>query len=80
LRAIPSKIGGVICMGGSLIVLFALPFLDRSNIRGMQFKPLMKFSFWLFVANFLFLLKLGSLHPEEPFTTLGLISTIIYFA
>jgi hypothetical protein len=46
----------------------------------MQFKPLMKFSFWFFIANFLFLMKLGSLHPEEPFTTLGLISTIFYFS
>ena len=45
LRSIPSKIGGVICMGGALVILLALPLLDRSNIRGMQFKPLMKFSF-----------------------------------
>lgn len=67
-------------MGGALLVLFALPFLDKSAIRGMQFKPLMKFSFWFFIANFLFLMKLGSLHPEEPYTTLGLMSTIFYFS
>ena len=67
-------------MGGALLVLFALPFLDRSNLRGLQFKPLMKVSFWIFVANFLFLMKLGSLHPEEPYTTLGLMATAFYFS
>lgn len=40
----------------------------------------MKFSFWFFIANFLFLMKLGSLHPEEPYTTLALMSTIFYFS
>jgi ubiquinol-cytochrome c reductase cytochrome b subunit len=67
-------------MGGALLVLFALPFLDRSNLRGLQFKPLTKASFWIFIANFLFLMKLGSLHPEEPFTTLGLMCTGFYFS
>jgi len=46
----------------------------------MAFKPLMKFSFWIFVANFFVLMKIGGLHPEYPFITVGLISTIIYFA
>jgi ubiquinol-cytochrome c reductase cytochrome b subunit len=46
----------------------------------MQFKPLMKISFWMFVANFLVLMRIGGLHPEEPYITLGLISTIFYFA
>lgn len=45
LRSIPSKIVGVICMGGSICILFALPLLDRSKTRGIQFKPLMKISF-----------------------------------
>jgi ubiquinol-cytochrome c reductase cytochrome b subunit len=65
---------------GSICILFALPLLDRSKIRGIQFKPLMKISFWAFIANFLLLLKIGGLHPEEPYITLGLISTIFYFS
>jgi ubiquinol-cytochrome c reductase cytochrome b subunit len=80
LRSIPSKICGVLCMMGSICILFALPLLDRSKIRGIQFKPLMKISFWAFIANFLLLLKIGGLHPEEPYITLGLISTIFYFS
>lgn len=80
LRSIPSKILGVICMGGAICILFALPLLDRSKTRGIQFKPLMKISFWAFIANFMLLTKLGGLHPEEPYITLGLISSIFYFS
>ena len=66
-------------MFSSLLILIALPILDRSNIRGFQHKPLMKISFWFFVANFICLMKLGSLHPEEPYITLSAICTAFYF-
>ena len=79
LRSIPSKGLGVLAMFSSILILLALPVLDRSNIRGMQFKPLMKISFWIFVANFLVLMRIGGLHPEEPYITIGFISTIVYF-
>jgi ubiquinol-cytochrome c reductase cytochrome b subunit len=64
----------------AILVLLLLPYLDQSNTRGIQFKPLMKVSFWIFVANFLLLMKIGALHPEEPFITVGQISTFLYFA
>jgi len=80
LRSIPSKVFGVVCMFGAILFLLALPYLDKSNLRGMQFKPLMKISFWVFVANFLVLMKIGGLHPEEPLITVGQISTFLYFA
>ena len=80
LRSIPSKGLGVIAMFAAILILLALPSLDRSNVRGMQFKPLMKITFWIFVANFLVLMKIGGLHPEEPYITIGFISTVFYFA
>jgi ubiquinol-cytochrome c reductase cytochrome b subunit len=64
----------------SILALLTLPYLDLSNIRGNTFKPLMKISFWIFIANFFVLMKLGSLHVEEPFITMGQISTAIYFS
>jgi ubiquinol-cytochrome c reductase cytochrome b subunit len=67
-------------MFAAILILLALPSLDRSNVRGMQFKPLMKITFWIFVANFLVLMKIGGLHPEEPYILVGFISTIFYFA
>nr|YP_010033054.1 apocytochrome b [Tuber calosporum]QOW39559.1 apocytochrome b [Tuber calosporum] len=80
LRSIPSKGIGVLFMFSAILVLLLLPYLDLSNTRGMQFKPLMKITFWVFVANFLLLMKIGGLHPEEPFVLLGQICTFIYFA
>jgi cytochrome b/b6/petD-like protein len=67
-------------MFGSLLILLLLPILDVSRIRGNQFRPLNKLSFWFFVVNFFILMWIGSQHPTEPFVTIGQISTGIYFA
>lgn len=66
-------------MFSALLILLALPVLDRSNIRGFQHKPLMKIAFWFFVANFLCLTRLGGLHAEEPYITVSAICTAFYF-
>jgi ubiquinol-cytochrome c reductase cytochrome b subunit len=80
LRSIPNKLLGVIAMFASLLILLVMPIVDTSRIRGNQFRPLMKFFFWVFVVNFFLLLWLGSQHPEYPFTVIGQISTAIYFS
>ena len=66
-------------MFASLLILLALPLLDTSRIRGSQFRPLMKFFFWVFVVNFFVLLWIGSQHPEYPYTVIGQFSTVVYF-
>lgn len=66
-------------MLGSLLILLAMPILDTSRVRGSQFRPLMRFAFWIFVTDFFYLMYLGSQHAEEPFVTLGRIATVIYF-
>lgn len=80
LRSIPNKLLGVIAMFSSLLIILALPYLDKSELRGMQFRPLSKIAFYIFVANFLILMQLGAKHVEEPFITFGQISTILYFS
>jgi len=80
LRSIPNKLFGVIAMIASILILLMLPMLDRNYLRGVQFKPLGKLLFWCFIANFLILMWLGSQHVEEPYITLGQISTFLYFA
>ena len=45
----------------------------------MQFRPLSKIAFYIFIANFLILMQLGAKHVESPFIEFGQISTIIYF-
>jgi ubiquinol-cytochrome c reductase cytochrome b subunit len=57
-----------------------MPFTDLSRSRGIQFRPLSKIAFFIFVANFLVLMVLGAKHVESPFIEFGQISTVIYFA
>ena len=80
LRSIPNKLLGVIAMLGSLLILLLMPVLDTSRVRGSQFRPLMRFAFWVFVTDFFLLMYLGSQHAEEPYITIGAIATFIYFA
>lgn len=55
LRSIPDKLGGVAAMGGALIVLFIIPFINTSEIRSTTFRPIFKIFYWLLVADFLLL-------------------------
>ena len=80
LRSIPDKLGGVLAMIGSILILLAMPILDTSRIRGSAFRPLMKMAYWLFVIDFLILMWCGGQHVEEPFITLGQVATAFYFA
>ena len=80
LRSIPNKLLGVIAMFSALLALLVLPFSDLSKLRGIQFRPLSKIVFWIFVLNFLILMKLGACHVESPFIELGQLSTVLYFS
>ncbi len=79
LRSIPNKLLGVLAMFGSLFILFILPLVDVSRIRGNQFRPAMRVSFWFFVVNFFILMWIGSQHPDSPYLEIGQISTALYF-
>lgn len=80
LRSIPNKLLGVIAMLTAILVLLAMPFADLSRFRGLQFRPLSKIVFFVFIANFLILMQLGAKHVESPFIEFGQISTVLYFA
>lgn len=80
LRSIPNKLLGVIAMFSAILILLIMPITDISKLRGIQFRPLSKLAFYIFVANFLILMILGAKHVEAPFIELGQISTILYFS
>jgi ubiquinol-cytochrome c reductase cytochrome b subunit len=80
LRSIPNKLLGVIAMFSAIFILLIMPFNDLSRSRGIQFKPLSKIVFYIFVADFLVLMQLGAKHVESPFIEFGQISTILYFS
>ena len=71
---------GVVAMFSAILALAAMPFTDLSRSRGLQFRPLSKANFFLFVANFLILMLLGAKHVESPYIELGQICTTLYFA
>jgi len=80
LRSIPNKLLGVIAMFSAILILLVMPYTDLSRSRGIQFRPLSKIAFYVFVANFLILMQLGAKHVESPFIEFGQISTVLYFA
>jgi len=80
LRSIPNKLLGVIAMFSALLILLIMPITDLSKLRGVQFRPLSKVAFYIFVANFLVLMQLGAKHVESPFIEFGQISTVLYFS
>jgi len=79
LRAIPDKLGGVLFMFGAIMVLFVLPWLDKSSVRSSQFRPLYKLFFWLLVIDCILLGYLGAKPAEGIYVILSRIATAYYF-
>jgi ubiquinol-cytochrome c reductase cytochrome b subunit len=76
---IDSKLGGVIAMGGALLILLVLPWLDRSPVRSGNFRPMFRWFYWLFVLNFIVLTYLGAQPAEAPYTVIAKICVAYYF-
>lgn len=82
LRSILNKTYGIIIMFVALLVLFLLPFIDKSLIKNKTFKPFNRTLFWFFFFNFFFLGYLGSQAPVYPYIEFGLICShfhLLYF-
>ena len=80
LRAVPSKLGGVIAMGAAIAILFVLPWLDKSPVKSMRYKGTQsKIWLTLFVISFLGLGYLGAVPSDPVKTVIAQILTIIYF-
>jgi ubiquinol-cytochrome c reductase cytochrome b subunit len=76
---ITAKLLGVIAMFGSILILFALPWLDTSKVRSATFRPIYRQFFWILVADTIFLGYLGSRPAEGLYVTLALLGTIYYY-
>ncbi len=53
-------------MFAAILILLVMPFTDLGRTRGLQFRPLSKIAFFIFVANFLILMQIGAKHVETP--------------
>ncbi len=81
LRAIPSKLGGVVGMGTSIVVLFLLPWLDRCPVKSIRYRsPLFKIALTAFIISFLGLGVLGTKPVTETYTLMARGFSVIYFS
>ncbi|KPK58305.1 MAG: cytochrome B [Gammaproteobacteria bacterium SG8_31] len=81
LRAVPDKLGGVILMGSAMILLFFLPWLDRSPVKSVRYRGWMfKLALGVFVISFIVLGFLGTQPATGVYTLLARIFTVLYFA
>jgi len=79
LRSIPNKLGGVIALALSILILMVCPFMYKRKFRGYSFYPLNKFVFWCHVNVWALLTWLGARPVEDPYVFIGQILSFIYF-
>ena len=79
LRAVPDKLGGVLLMFRAILVLFVLPWLDRSPVRSARFRPVFRIFFWLLFIDCIALGYLGGMPAEGIYVVLSRVATAWYF-
>nr|AGN31164.1 cytochrome b [Thrichomys pachyurus]AGN31165.1 cytochrome b [Thrichomys pachyurus] len=79
LRSIPNKLGGVLALVFSILILTLFPALHTSKQRSMTFRPLSQCLLWLLVANLIILTWIGGQPVEPPFISIGQLTSISYF-
>lgn len=80
LRAVPDKLLGVMAMGGAILVLFLLPWLDRSSVKSIRYRGrLCKTALSLFFLTVVMLGYLGSQPPTPLGTAASQIGSVLYF-
>nr|AOZ71867.1 cytochrome b [Lobesia sp. FRA-2014] len=80
LRSIPNKLGGVIALVMSILILIILPLTFNKKIQGIQFYPLNQILFWSMVTTVILLTWIGARPVEDPYIITGQLLTVIYFS
>nr|ALQ78674.1 cytochrome b [Daphnia pulex] len=79
LRSIPNKLGGVLALLLSILILAIMPVWHKSNMKGLEFYPLNKFLFWTLISTVFILTWIGAKPVEDPYVLVGQLFTTIYF-
>nr|YP_009522481.1 cytochrome b [Micronecta sahlbergii]AXQ02204.1 cytochrome b [Micronecta sahlbergii] len=79
LRSIPNKLGGVVAMVLSILIILILPFTNKNKFQSNAFYPINQMLYWWFISNMILLTWIGARPAEEPYITVGQILTSTYF-
>jgi ubiquinol-cytochrome c reductase cytochrome b subunit len=80
LQGIDAKFWGVVVMGGAVVILFFLPWLDASPVKSIRYRPTWhKWVYGVFVVNFIVLAYLGVQPPSPAGERISQIGTLFYF-
>nr|YP_010999383.1 cytochrome b [Arma koreana]WPM93268.1 cytochrome b [Arma koreana] len=80
LRSIPNKLGGVLAMLMSILIIMLPVIVNKSNFQGNAFYPLSKSLFWMMVTIIILLTWIGARPAEEPYIFTGQVLTVMYFS
>nr|BCW86863.1 cytochrome b [Drepanosurus uchidai]BCW86876.1 cytochrome b [Drepanosurus uchidai] len=80
LRSIPNKLGGVLALVVSILILASVPITFSPKFRGISFYPLVQTLFWSLISTVLLLTWIGARPVEDPFILTGQILTVVYFS
>nr|AKU61229.1 cytochrome b [Aeorestes cinereus] len=79
LRSVPNKLGGVLALVFSILILIIMPLIHTSKQRSMSFRPISQCLFWLLMINLVTLTWIGGQPIDHPYTTIGQIASVTYF-
>jgi len=79
LRAVPDKLGGVALMFSSIVILYVLPWLDTSQTRSCNYRPIYKWFMMLFFVNFFVLGYVGMKPAEGTYLLIARLGLVYYF-